>query len=135
MNLSLRQDRLEQMMLDEIRPAFDAFKYHVEVEQSQTDNSERIKSLRGKLKRLNELYVDGAIEKVDFDAKRADYMHQISVLSEQRINDTTEIETLLNQPWETLYNRLENPKDKAQFWRAMVGSIVWNGKTISIRFK
>ena len=133
-NHGLRQDRLEQMMLSGIRPAFDEFKYHVDVESHQTDNSERIKALRGKLKRLNELYVDGVIDKSDFDAKRADYIAQISVLSGQRTNDTTEIEKLLNMPWETLYNDLDDPQAKASFWRSMVRSIRWDGKNINIVF-
>lgn len=135
MNRSLRQDRLEQMMLDEIRPAFDAFKYHVEVDQSQPDNSERIKALKSKQKRLTEMYIDGAIDRDTYDARKASISAEISGLEPRRIDDTKEIETLLNQPWETLYNRLENPQDRGQFWRAMVGSIVWDGKTISIRFK
>ena len=122
------------MMLSGIRPAFDEFKYHVDVESHQTDNSERIKALRGKLKRLNELYVDGVIDKSDFDAKRADYIAQISVLSGQRTNDTTEIEKLLNMPWETLYNDLDDPQAKASFWRSMVRSIRWDGKNINIVF-
>lgn len=134
MNHSLRQDRLEQMMLKDIRPAFDAYKYHVDVEQSKSDNSERIKTLRSKLKRLNELYVDGAIERADFDAKRADLNAQIRSLSTQRITDTKSIEIALNEPWETLYNDLDGP-GRSAFWRTIVDSIAWNGKDISIRFK
>lgn len=134
MNRSLRQDRLEQMMLKEIRPAFDAYKYRVEIEQSKADNSERIKTLRSKLKRLNELYVDGAIERADFDAKRADLNAQIRSLSAQRITDTKSIEMALNAPWETLYNDLDGP-GRSAFWRTIVDSIAWNGKDISIRFK
>ena len=134
MNRSLRQDRLEQMMLKEIRPAFDAYKYHVEVEQSKADNSERIKTLRSKLKRLNELYVDGVIERADFDAKRADLNAQIRSLSAQRITDTKSIEMALNAPWDTLYNDLDEP-GRSAFWRTIVDSIAWNGKDISIQFK
>lgn len=134
MNHSLRQDRLEQMMLKEIRPAFDAYKYRVEIEQSKVDNSERIKTLRSKLKRLNELYVDGVIERSDFDAKRADLDAQIRSLSAQRITDTKSIEMALNAPWETLYNDLDEP-GRSAFWRTIVGSIDWNGKDISIQFK
>ena len=134
MNHSLRQDRLEQMMLKEIRPAFDAYKYRVEIEQSKVDNSERIKTLRSKLKRLNELYVDGVIERADFDAKRADLNAQIRSLSAQRITDTKSIEMALNAPWDTLYNDLDEP-GRSAFWRTIVDSIAWNGKDISIQFK
>ena len=134
MNRSLRQDRLEQMMLDEIRPAFDAFKYHVEVDQSQTDNSERIKSLRAKQKRLTEMYIDGAIDRDAYDARKASINAEISRLEPHRINDTKELETLLNQPWETLYNGLTDPQAKASFWRVMVKAVRWDGNQISIEF-
>ena len=134
MNRSLRQDRLEQMMLDEIRPAFDAFKYRVEVDQSQPDNSERIKSLRAKQKRLTEMYIDGAIDRGAYDARKASINAEISRLEPHRINDTKEIETLLNQPWETLYNGLTDLQAKASFWRVMVKAVRWDGKKISIEF-
>lgn len=132
-NVSLRQDRLEQMMLTEIRPAFDAYKYRVEIEQSKTDNSERIESIRGKLKRLNELYIDGAIERDVFDAKRADYKARIEQLTPQRINDTAEVQKLLNSPWETLYNELDE-KGRGAFWRSVVRCVRWDGKDIEIDF-
>jgi DNA invertase Pin-like site-specific DNA recombinase len=132
-NVSLRQDRLEQMMLTQIRPAFDAYKYRVEIEQSKTDNSERIESIRGKLKRLNELYIDGAIERDVFDAKRADYKARIEQLTPQRINDTDEVQKLLNSPWETLYNDLDE-KGRGAFWRSIVRCVRWDGKDIEIDF-
>ena len=121
-------------MLDEIRPAFDAFKYHVEVDQSQTDNSERIKSLRAKQKRLTEMYIDGAIDRDAYDARKASINAEISRLEPHRINDTKELETLLNQPWETLYNGLTDPQAKASFWRVMVKAVRWDGNQISIEF-
>ena len=113
------------MLLTQIRPAFDAYKYRVEIEQSKTDNSERIESIRGKLKRLNELYIDGAIDRAVFDAKRADYKARIERLTPQRINDTTEVQKLLNSPWETLYNELDE-KGRGAFWRSIVRCVRWD---------
>ena len=134
MNRSLRQDRLEQMMLSEIRPSFDAYKYHVDVESNQTDYSERIEALKSKQKRLTEMYIDGAIDRDAYDARKASINAEISRLEPRRINDTKEIEMLLNQPWETLYNGLTDPQAKASFWRAMVKTVRWDGKKISIEF-
>ena len=133
MNHGLRQDRLEQMMLTRIRPAFDAYKYKVELEQSQADNSERIEALRGKLKRLNDLYIDGAIDKDAYDARRASYRAEIDRLDAPRINDTSEVERLLNEPWETLYNGLDE-KGRGAFWRSIVRCVRWDGKDIEIDF-
>lgn len=134
MNHSLRQDRLEQMMLKEIRPAFDAYKYRVEIEQSKADNSERIKSLRAKLKRLTEMYIDGAIDRDSYDARKASVSAELADLRCDRTTDIKEVETALNEPWETLYTDLDE-QGRSAFWRSMVDHIVWNGSDISIAFK
>ena len=134
MNHSVRQDRLEQLVLKEIRPAFDAYRYRVTVSQKETDNSKRMESLRGKLKRLNELYIDGAIEKADYDAKRASYNAELSRFEPSRTVDTTALENLLNQPWESLYGDLD-AGGKSAFWMSMIDHITWDGANISIEFK
>ena len=134
MDRTIRQDRLEQFLLDSIRPAFNAFKYKVEIERNETDNSERIERIRGKLNRLTELYIDGAISKDDYDQRRASYNAQIDSLEPRRINDMSEMENLLNQPWESLYNTLETAEEKGAFWRSMVKAVYFNGMDIRIDF-
>lgn len=134
MNHSVRQDRLEQLVLKEIRPAFDAYRYKVTVLQKEADNSKRIETLRAKLKRLNELYIDGAIEKADYDTKRASYNAELSRLEPARAVDTTALENLLNQPWESLYGDLD-ADGKSAFWMSMIDYITWDGANISIEFK
>lgn len=134
MDRTIRQDRLERFLLDSIRPAFDAFKYKVEIEQHETDNSERIERLRGKLNRLTELYIDGAISKDDYDQRRASYNAQIDSLEPHRIIDMSEMENLLNQPWENLYNALETAEEKGSFWRAMIKTVYFDGINIRIDF-
>lgn len=131
---TVRQDRIEQFLLDSIRPAFDAFKYTVEIEQNRTDNSERIERIRGKLKRTTELYIDGAISKDEYDRRRASYNSEIDRLEPNRIVDMSDMETLLNQPWETLYNELETAAEKTAFWRSMIRSVRFDGTDLSIDF-
>lgn len=131
---TVRQDRIEQFLLDSIRPAFDDYKYSVEIEQKETDNSERIERIRGKLNRLTELYIDGAISKDEYDRRRTDYNDQIDRLEPKRIVDMSEIETLLNQPWESLYNDLDSAEAKGAFWRTIIKAVYFNGTDLRIDF-
>ena len=133
---TIRQDRLEQFLLDSIRPAFDAYKYRVEIEQKgqNADNSKRIERLRDKLKRLNDLYIDGAVSKDEYDRRRASYNAEIDRLEPQRTVDMSEMETLLNLPWETLYNELDSADAKGAFWRSMIKAVYFDGKDLTIDF-
>lgn len=134
---TVRQDRIEQFLLQSIRPAFNSYKYRVELEQSEQNsiyNSERIERLRDKLKRTTELYIDGAISRDEYDRRRASYNAEIDRLEPQRTVDMSEMETLLNAPWETLYNELDTADAKASFWRVMVKAVYFDGTDLSIDF-
>ena len=132
-NKSVRQDRLEQIMLSDIRPAFDVYKYTVTVEKHKQNSSKRIERLQAKLKRLTEVYIDGSIDKDTYDMRRASIRAEIADLEVDPINDTTAIENLLNQPWERLYERLD-PVGRGAFWRSMVKKILFDGENVKIEF-
>lgn len=134
---TVRQDRIERFLLESIRPAFNAYKYKVELEQNErnnTDNSKRIERLRDKLKRLTDLYIDGAISRDEYDRRKASYTADIARLEPQRTVDMSELEMLLNQPWETLYNELDSADAKASFWRSIISVVYFDGKNLSIDF-
>lgn len=134
MSATVRQDRLEQYLLDEIRPAFDAYKYKVTLRKTEADNSERVNALRKKLSRLTEVYVDGAISKEKYDERRNALNAEISALSVETDNDITELENLLNRPWETLYNELDEPERRAMFWRSIIKAVYTDGTEFEIEF-
>ena len=137
LNAVIRQDRIEQFLLNSIRPAFDAYKYRVEIEQNERNadnNSERIERLRDKLKRTTELYIDGAISRDEYDRRRASYNADIARLEPQRTVDMSEMETLLNMPWETLYNELDSSDAKGAFWRSMIKTVYFDGTNLTIDF-
>ena len=134
---TVRQDRIEQFLLKSIRPAFNAYKYMVEIEQNERNadnNSERIERLRGKLKRLTDLYIDGAISRDEYDRRRASYNAEIDRLEPQRTVDMSEMEMLLNQPWETLYNELDTADATGAFWRSMIKAVYFDGTDLTIDF-
>ena len=131
---TVRQDRIEQFLLESIRPAFNDYKYRVVVDQAETDNSERIERLRAKLKRTTELYIDGAISRDEYDRRKASYNAEIDRLEPQRINDISEIEALLNLPWETLYKELDSSDAKGAFWRSMIKTVYFDGTDLTIDF-
>lgn len=134
MTANVRQDRLEQYLLDTIRPAFDAYKYKVEFQRTDSDNSERIATLRKKLSRLTEVYVDGAIDREKYETRRNALNDEISALSAQTSDDTERLEMLLNQPWETLYRNLDRFEDRAEFWRTLLKAVYFDGSDFFIEF-
>ena len=134
MSANVRQDRLEQYLLDEIRPAFDAYKYKVHLRKTESDNSERIRTLKKKLSRLTEVYIDGAVSKEKYDERRNELNAEISSLSVATDDDTTELESILNRPWETLYNELDEPERRAAFWRSIIKAVYFDGHDFEIEF-
>jgi transcriptional regulator with XRE-family HTH domain len=69
-------------------------------------------------------------------AERVGISHnaELSRLEPSRAVDTTAIENLLNQPWESLYGDLD-ADGKSSFWCSMIDHITWDGANISIEFK
>lgn len=134
MTANVRQDRLEQYLIDTIRPAFDAYKYKVEVQRADSDNSERVAALRKKLSRLTEVYIEGAIDREKYETRRNALNDEISALSAQTSDDIERLEILLNQPWETLYRNLDRLEDRAEFWRALLKAVYFDGSDFFIEF-
>jgi hypothetical protein len=126
---TITQRELEQKVLEIVSPMFED--YRVIVKQRQKDNA-TISSKRNKLmqkkQRLTELYLDGIIERSEFDRRKNEIE---SILTElEPAPELPEIHTDFNE----MYHNLTTPK-KAVFWRAFISSItVDRDKTISIEF-
>lgn len=127
--VNITQRELEQKVLEIVSPMFDD--YRVIVKQRQKDNA-AISSKRNKLiqkkQRLTELYLDGIIERSEFDRRKNEIE---SVLTE--LEPTPELPEI-HTDFKDMYSRLTNEK-KAVFWRAFLSSIsVDRYKNISVEF-
>ena len=125
----ITQRELEQKVLKIVSPMFED--YRVIVKQRQKDNA-AISSKRAKLiqkkHRLTELFIDGIIERSEFDSRKNEIE---SVLTElEPAPELPEIHT----DFKEMYHNLTTPK-KAVFWRAFLSGItVDRYKNISVEF-
>ena len=125
----ITQRDLEQKVLEIVSPMF--ADYRVIVKQREKDNasiiSKRTKLIQKK-QRLTELYLDGIIERSEFDSRKDEIE---SILTElEPAPELPEIHT----DFKDMYSRLTNEK-KAVFWRAFLKSITVNrDRNINVEF-
>ena len=126
---TITQRELEQKVLEIVSPMF--ADYRVIVKQRQKDNA-AISSKRNKLiqkkQRLTELYLDGIIERSEFDRRKNEIE---SILTElEPAPELPEIHT----DFKGMYGKLTNEK-KAVFWRAFLSGItVDRDKNVNVEF-
>lgn len=127
--VNITQKDLEKKVLDQIGPAFADYK--VIVKRQQRDNK-AISSSRAKLmqkkNRLTELFVDGLIDRAEFDRRRTEIEYSLTAL--EPVQDLPYIKTNFKE----MYGKL-SPDKKAVFWRAFIKDItVDRDRNISISF-
>lgn len=127
--VNITQKDLEKKVLDQIGPAFADYK--VIVKRQQRDNK-AISSSRAKLmqkkNRLTELFVDGLIDRAEFDRRRTEIEYSLTAL--EPVQDLPYIKTNFKE----MYGKL-SPDKKAVFWRAFIKDItVYRDRNISISF-
>lgn len=127
--ICIEQNKLERKVLDQIEPQL--AKYRVIVKSRKTDekkNEAERKKIAKKKKRLNELYVDGFIDRAEYEARRKAFDDQLEELRPSEALPELEADFVL------MYNKL-NAEKKVAFWRSVVDHItVDREKTVSIAF-
>lgn len=124
----ISQKKLEPKVLDEVDEYVHDLEIHAQSRKAvkQTD----VKKLRGKLDRLNELYIEGNISKSEYERRRTALEAQISTLTAVKGN----MPKVFNGTWKEAYKRLDEVK-KNVLWKSVVDCIIVNAdKTISIKF-
>lgn len=120
----IRQDRIESYLLDEIRPAFDAYREKPKMNLPKKTNREKqIKSLQAKLERAKNLYIEGDLSKDAYEKRRDSIRTELGKLeSAQSELDYERLNAILNSGWRTMYD-LIGPEDRSHFWRTILHHI------------
>jgi len=122
----ISEKKLEPKVLDEVDDYVHDLQIHARTKTKVPD----VKKLRGKLDRLNELYIEGNISKAEYARRKTALEAQISSLTAVKGNVTKAFEG----PWKEAYRALDSTK-KNILWKSVVDEIVVNAdKTISIKF-
>ena len=123
----LSEKKLEPKVLDEV----DEYVHDLEIHaKTKTQKAPDTKKLRGKIDRLNELYIEGNISKAEYARRKTALEAQISSLTSVKGN----VPKVFNGPWKEAYRALDSNK-KNMLWKSVIDEIVINtDKTISVKF-
>ena len=121
---SINETVLERYMLANIKPQINNLVYTVET-APETDNRNRIATLRKKAERLKDLYVSELITLDEYKADKDKYMAEIEALQKQETKpkqNLDELKKLLNMDIESLYQGFTE-EQRRFFWRSIIDTI------------
>lgn len=128
-NVNLSERKIEAFLMSTVRDKMERWK--VEVEQIESarktrDYKTEIASLRSKIGKLKDLYINDLITLDECKRDQAEYTKRIEDLekeaAERPRQNFEEMEKMLSEDWETSYNLLGKEK-KQEFWRILIKEI------------
>ncbi len=120
------EKKLESFLVSNLSPFLEEFRSKTISDLSnRIDYSSEIKRLEGKLSRLKDLYIDGEIDRSDFDSRSAPIKSELQRLQDESITPfDTRLESLdLPSDWQSLYSDLSDDA-KQTFWKKTVKRII-----------
>jgi DNA invertase Pin-like site-specific DNA recombinase len=127
---TITEKNLETYLLDHIEMLLKDVVATVEkMEEKKKPTKSNRKAVEQKLKRLNDLYVDGFI---DIDKYKADYERlKNSIIDDEdnKARDLTEIKKFLNSGFKAIYPTLSDDEKQA-LWRGIIKDIIIDGKEV-----
>ena len=130
----LQENMVEEWLLDNYKSMLQEYIIQVEDIQekiSKTDNSKKIKKLEDKINRLNELYIDGLIDREKYDNDRLAYSEELKKLEvtsddAPKINVDKLRKIIDNKKAIDIYNELSRANKRA-FWNSFIDRMVFIG--------
>lgn len=140
-NTNLGERRIEKFLLETIRDRMEQWKVEAArlYEEKQTrDFKSELASLRTKLGKLKELYLNDLITLEEYKADQASYRTRIEALTaEEAAHEKPNFEIadrLLADGWETVYHGMKQ-EQKQEFWRILIKEIrIYKDKHIEYDF-
>lgn len=125
-NCTVNESKLENYLIENILQKLKDYKveYQLKQKSKKTPNLNSKNKIENKIKRLQDLYVNELIEIEDYKkqySKLKDELSQFEVIEEKE-KDFTQIDTILNSDFESIYNQL-TPLNKRIFWQSIIEKI------------
>ena len=118
----IREDKIEEYLLERVEPELK--KYKVSLKKAKKKDPAPLKA---KLNRVKELYIDGLIDRQEYDRRREAIEKELEQRSEKPLFD-------LPSDWKEIYASARKEAKKAA-WRSVIDHIVIDGKNIvEVRF-
>lgn len=129
MHCCFAEKKLEKKILPKIMPLLQKYLLDLEASEAKvSQNRDIIQISKQKINRLQDLYIDGKIDKDTFDRKYAD-LNEIISAEEQKSNIVSIQEAkqrytqLLDMDIENIYSTL-NDNEKRKLWHSFIDRIV-----------
>lgn len=118
---------LERKIVSMIKPEIEKYIAEYEIEMKPIkDNSSKILSLRNKIEKLTDLYLNDLITMTEFKEKKESFESTILELTKEtgtkKEKDMSELKNILNMDIDEIYWNM-NIDEKNRFWRAFVDKI------------
>ena len=128
---ALSENYLEEYLLDNVERLLSDYIISVEVSEQETPQQKsNKKTIEKKLRRLNDLYVNGFIDMKKYKADYDDLQNQIIYEPEKTKKDLTVLKKFLQSNFkEVLYTTLTD-EEKQALWRSVIKEIRVSGKEI-----
>lgn len=115
--------KLEQWLLDNIDGEMRKYVQAVKVEDAAPPSTEKKRAaIERKLKNARELYIEGDLEKEEYNRKKEGFEAQLAELPVYKKRNTRHVEKLLNSDWREMYETLTKQERRA-FWRSIIDHI------------
>jgi hypothetical protein len=129
--ISIREENLEQYLLDNVEKLLEEYIVSVAVEEKQTKPKKNNRAaIEKKMQRLNDLYINGFI---DMEKYKNDYAElQSSIVDEPEKTakkDLAAVKNFLQGDFKTIYSTL-SAEEKQTLWRSVIKEIRVFGKDI-----
>ena len=144
-NKTIREDYLEEILLEELKPISEKLLAISKVSQAspqKIDNSVAIQKLKNKIEKLKDLYIDDLIDKTTYKNDYTKYQDKLKELenannSNDKYSHKKNYEYLyqiINSDYKTIYNQL-SIQNKKKFWLSFINKIyIENGNIKEISF-
>jgi DNA invertase Pin-like site-specific DNA recombinase len=135
----IREPEIEKYLLENIKKEIEKYivKFKQKSSSKSTDNTQKVQSLKHKLAKLKELFVNDLIDIETYKADYNKYQNEIKDLtnaSAPEKKDFTKLEQIINLDILTIYSNLSTA-EKKQFWLSLIDKIyVENGEIKEITF-
>lgn len=130
---SITEPKIEKWLLDELSNLIAQYNADcTSVKADIADNTDQIKSLESRLRRIGDRYEDGDIDREEYRSKRDNIKKQIADLKQQEPEKRSPIE--LPKDWKEAYTSLDEP-NRRLFWRSLIDHIdIFKDGSIKVTF-
>lgn len=130
----IREDEIEQYLLDNLKKEFEKFKVSTKNRKPIIkDNTQIKKNIEKKINKLKDLYLDDLIDKETY---KNDYhrltneLAKLDVIQETKPNNYLKTTKVLSSNYLDTYNKLNN-ENKRKFWLSFVDKIIVEDRKIT----